>query len=57
MWHVFVIFYNYYVDRKGENKNLDTLRKKINFFNKRIPDKYVFNYRNVYFNLKNLIIL
>tara|TARA_B100000035_G_scaffold312685_1_gene324710 strand:+ start:6539 stop:7429 length:891 start_codon:yes stop_codon:yes gene_type:complete len=35
---------------KVKNKNLDTLRKKINFFNKRIPDKYVFNYRNIYFN-------
>ena len=35
---------------KVGNKNLDTTQKKINFFNKRIPDKYVFNYRNIYFN-------
>lgn len=35
-----------------ENKSFKTLKQKINLFmKKRIPDKYIFNYRKQYFNI------
>ncbi len=40
------------LSNKREGKSFKTLKDKIGFFkNKRIPDKYIFNYRKQYFNI------
>ena len=37
--------------RDGNEKKLKSMEEKLNYFkNKRIPDKYVFQKRDVYFN-------